>query len=134
MRDVEDLLIDSKYKFKSSYRDDKYHKLSEMEKSGIFKSITDTFLCAFAIGYHFDQTSVVKGGNSTVNHVNLVSIPGDVRELLLRLIRNRYPQLDTPDDIWSKVEEYAEMGIQLLYDSVSANNWMLLIDDIMELK
>jgi hypothetical protein len=127
MTDTDAIFGDVKYKFKTQYRDI-YHMIQEKEKSGIFVSMVDLFLVAFSIGYRLDRFE--KPVKAT-NHVNLVNVPSDARELIIHLITERYPVLSTADEVWSKAEEYAEAGIGILFDSLESTGYILDIDDIM---
>jgi hypothetical protein len=88
------------------------------------------FYIAFSIGYHFNQqASLTKG---SINHVNLVSFDRDIKELMVKLVLNRNPNIDDPKELWSNVETYAEYGVQVLYNSWKKNNKMIELDSIVE--
>lgn len=127
MKNISDMLHESTFKFMSNEKL-KYDDLKENETTQIFSSITDTLLCAFAIGYHFDKKTECSGG---VTIVNLSSVPTDVRELMIRLVLDRFPNLEITNEIWKIAGEYAEWGITVLYHSMKANHYHLFIDDVL---
>lgn len=126
--DIREVLSETKYKIKSNYRL-YYEELEEIEKIGFFKNRGDTFLCSFAIGYHFKATGDLK---NSISVVNTSSLSLNARGLVVELIHYRHPDLKTAEDIWKMAEGYAEWGIQVLYNSVISNNNHLFIDDILQ--
>jgi len=103
-------------KFKSFYRDSMYKVIEKKDKTGIFEGPSLIFYVAFAIGYHFDKQEKIKP--KSINHVNLVSLNRDIKEIMIKLILKRKSQITDPKDLWKEVETYAEYGIQILYDAL----------------
>ncbi len=133
-------------KFRSNYRDTKYHVILEKDRTGLFDSMTSIFLASFAIGFHNNLRKSVSGGT---NHVNLSSIGSEHHDLMILLVHDRHPEIDAypikvdvdSDDsgssektrameLWSIVEEYAEGGIEELYESLFLSEWVLDVDSL----
>jgi hypothetical protein len=130
MKKIDDFVEAGNIKFRTNYRDSIYNILKEGDESGLFKSSSEVFYIAFSIGYHFNQqASLTKG---SINHVNLVSFDRDIKELMVKLVLNRNPNIDDPKELWSNVETYAEYGVQVLYNSWKKNNKMIELDSIVE--
>ena len=127
MKNISDMLHETTFKFMSQEKL-KYDDLKDNETTQIFSSITDTLLCAFSIGYHFDKRTEYSGGFAIVN---LSSVPTEVRELMIRLVLDRFPDIGITNEIWKVAGEYAEWGITILYHSMKANDYHLFIDDVL---
>jgi len=117
-------------KFRSAYRESMYFKMRDDDQSGLFSSISEMFYTAFAIGYHFDKQEEI--AKKSINHVNLVSLDRDIKELMVRLILKRKGDIDTPKDLWKEVEKYAEYGIQVLFNTWKDNNNSVVVESILE--
>ena len=115
-------------KFKTSERESMYQHLRENDETGLFTNLGDIFYTAFSIGYHFDDKKELKKG--AINHVNLVSIPQEIRELMVILVLKRNPKITNPKELWKDVELYAEYGINVLFNSWKEKR-RLDIDDIL---
>lgn len=122
-----------KYKFRTAHRDDYYNALEKGNTSGLFfTSKVNSTLAAFAVGFHLDARKKVNADGAPVNHANLVNFPDDARETIIYLMLNRFPDLKTADELWTIVEEYAEYGICILYQSIVVDNEDdIVIDDIL---
>lgn len=116
-------------KFRSAFRDSMYFVIRDKDQSGLFGSISKIFYTAFAIGYHFDKKEEI--AKKSINHVNLVSLDRGIKELMVRLVLKRKPNIENPKDLWKEVEKYAEYGIQILFETWKKNN-ILDIDEILE--
>jgi hypothetical protein len=116
-------------KFKTAYREEMYHYLRDNDDTGLFHNIQDIFCIAFAIGYHFDKQKEIE--KSSINHVNLVSIPSEAKEMMVNLILARKPDIENPKELWKEAEKYAEYGIVVLFNSWKTKK-MLDMDDILE--
>jgi NADH:ubiquinone oxidoreductase subunit C len=127
MIDIQEILAETTFKFKSREKA-LYDDLRDNEPTKVFNSISDTLLCAFTVGYHFDKKTETSKGNAIVN---LSSIPADTKRLMVELILLRHPDLETANEIWKVAEEYAEWGIEVLHDSVKSNGYHLFIDDVL---
>jgi hypothetical protein len=140
MNNIDSYLDAGNIKFRSNFRDSMYHVLREKDKTkligedededGLLSNITNLFCNAFAIGYHFNK-AVDIAPNST-NHVNLVSIDRDIKELMVHLILKRHPDMTDPKELWKEVNRYSEYGIQVLFNSWNEKNRILDLSDIME--
>lgn len=139
MNSIDRFLDAGNIKFRTNFRDSMYHPLRDgdktrldggQEEDGLFSNITHLFCDAFAIGYHFNK-NVDIAPNST-NHVNLVSMDRDVKELMAHLVLKRKPDISDPKELWKEVNTYAEYGIQVLFNSWKKNNKILDINDILE--
>ena len=130
MNNLEYFVDAGNIKFKTNYRDSMYNVLKEKDESGLFTRTSEIFYDAFAIGYHFDETVPI--APHTINHVNLVSLDRDVKELMAQLVLKRKADIEDPKKLWKEVEMYAEYGIQVLFKSWETNHKMLNIDDILE--
>jgi len=139
MNKIDRFLDAGNIKFRTNFRDSMYHALREgdrtrlegqEEEDGLFSSMTDLFCDAFAIGYHFNKSEDI-APNST-NHVNLVSIDRDIKELLVHLVLKRKPEISDPKELWKEVNKYSEYGIQVLFNSWKKNNRNLDLKDILE--
>lgn len=116
-------------KFRSAFRDSMYFVIRDKDKSGLFNNMAKIFYTAFSIGYHFEKKESI--AKKSINHVNLVSLDRSIKELLVRLILKRKPNIENPKELWKDVETYAEYGIQILFESWKENN-ILDIDLILE--
>lgn len=131
-----DFFVDAgNIKFRSAHRDSMYHYIRENDNYNLFSKdgagMTGLFNTAFSIGYHFDEQRPIDNKNA-INHVNLVSIDRDTKELMTLLILKRKPEIEEAKDLWSEVEKYAEYGIQVLYNAFKNNGNKLIIDSILE--
>ncbi len=117
---------------RSAYRDSMYAVIKNQDKSGLFsvKGMTKLFYTAFAIGYHFNKKEQIAKG--AINHVNLVSFDRNIKELMVLLILKRKPDIESPKELWKEVSEYAEYGIQVLFDSWKTNN-IIDVDNILKM-
>ena len=120
------------FKFVSAHRDDIYEPLAKNDRTSVmFSSKSDTFLVAFAIGFHVNGRRKPKEEGKPINHVNLTSISMDTRELIITLVQERHPEATDADTLWGLVEEYAEYGIVVLYESIKRNDYDIIVDDIL---
>lgn len=117
-----------KKKFRTNHRDDMYHALAENDVTGMFKGMTNTFLVSFAIGFHQDMVKKLEPG--AINHVNATSIDLADQDTIILLMLERHPDLKDSEELWNKVEEYAEYGITALYESMRLSEWILDIQSI----
>lgn len=113
-----------KKKFVTKHRDDMYHVIRDNDDSGIFSEMTDIFLISFSIGFHRKIRKTAKGSGS-INHVNCSSIPIEIQDLIILLVLDRHKEIECSDDLWMMVEEYAEAGIEVLYESLRLSEWVL---------
>lgn len=119
-------------KFRTLCRDSRYHPIRENDNTGIFRSMTSIFLMSFAIGFHRNLRNSVEGSGS-VNHVNLGSIDLETQDMIILMILDRHPEITSPAQkgkVWSLVEQYAEGGVEVLYDSLRLSEWVLDTDDL----
>lgn len=122
---------DPSFKFMTKQRE-KYQELRDVDTTGLFSSIINTFAAAFAIGFHLQGTRSVKDGTGkAINHANLVNLKTEVREVIAILVCDRHPEISNSSELWHKVEEYAEYGIQILHSKMKENGWEIVIDDIL---
>ena len=70
-------------------------------------------------------------GPDAINHVNNSAVSSTNQDLIILLMLDRHPELQSREDLWKLVEAYAEGGIEILYDSLYRNEWILDIDDIL---
>ena len=125
---------DPSFKFMTKQRD-KYQELRDVDTTGLFSSIVDTFAASFAIGFHLQGTKSVRDGNGkAINHANLVNIKAETREVIAILVCDRHPDIKNSNELWHKVEEYAEYGIGILYSMLKENGWEIDIDTILGYK
>ena len=115
-------------KFRTCYRD-VYHDIRDHDSLGLFTSIIDTFLASFAIGFHTNSRTPL--GSNSINHTNMPYIDNDTQDLIILLMAERHPDLESADDLWNMVEEYAESGIVPLHDSIARTEWLLDISDLL---
>ena len=122
---------DPSFKFMTRQRD-KYQELREADSTGLFSSIVNTFAASFAIGFHLQNTKSVRDGSGkAVNHANLVNLKPEIREIIAILVCDRHPEIKDSNELWHKVEEYAEFGIQTLYSRMKENGWDIIIGEIL---
>ena len=107
-----------------------YFKMRDDDQSGLFTSISEMFYTAFAIGYHFDKQEEI--AKKSINHVNLVSLDRDIKELMVRLILKKKGDIYDPKNLWKEVEKYAEYGIQVLFNTWKDNNNSVVVESILE--
>ena len=119
---------DFQKKFRTMHRDDMYHVIRENDRTGMFSGMVDIFLMAFGIGFHNDVREPVRGSGA-INHVNASAISADNQDLIIVLMIDRYGQIEK-DLLWSMVEEYAEGGIEMLYNSLQLSEWVLDVETI----
>lgn len=119
---------DFQKKFRTLHRDDMYHVIRENDRTGLFSGMIDIFLMAFAIGFHNDKREQVKGSGA-INHANSSAINADDQDLIIALMLDRHDQI-SKDELWSMVEEYAEGGIHILYESLKLSEWVLDVETI----
>jgi len=129
MKEIEKFVDAGNVKFRSCYRDSIYNLIKDKDNTRLFNSISEMFYVAFSIGYHFNKNE--KLGAKPINHVNLVSLDRDIKELMVHLILKRNPNITDPKELWKEVETYAEFGIQVLHDAWKNNNY-LVIANILE--
>ena len=115
-------------KFKTCHRDDMYHVIWENDPAKLFSSMVNIFLMSFAVGFHLEKRAAL--GPGSINHVNMVNIGSDHQDLIIVLMLDRHPDLSNAQDLWAMVEEYAEYGIQVLFESLKRSDWVLDIDDV----
>lgn len=120
---------DFQKKFRTNHRDDMYHVIREKDQTGMFSSVVNTFLMAFAMGFHLKRREPLRSG--AINHVNASNTTVDQQDVIILLMLNRHPEITTSDELWSMVEEYAEGGIIALYDSLSISEWVLDVQSIL---
>ncbi len=119
---IEEFIDAGNIKFRSAYRDSMYFVIKEKDDTGLLVGMSEMFYVTFAIGYHFNQQ--VEIAPKSINHVNLVSLDRDIKELMVRLVLKRKPQITDAKELWKEVETYAEYGIQVLYNSWKENNFL----------
>ena len=108
------------YKLKTDHRDDMYKELSLIETSGIFSGpLSERMLIAFAIGFKLGTRKSIR--NSTP-FINVSTLDKDTRRLLLTMVSRRHPEIEDYTQLWDTVGEYAESGIEVLYNAVKTNN------------
>ena len=118
---------DFKKKFRTLERDSMYQVIEDNDKTGVFKGKFSIFLAAFAIGFHRGITKSVSGKGS-INHTNASSFDNDSMDLIIMLMLDRHPEIDSPekkDQLWDLVEQYAEGGIGILFESLKLSEWVL---------
>ena len=118
MTSVETLIDDAvKHKVSTGFREEMYHKIRAAEKKekGTNLLIDNHVLynTAFAIGYHFNEQK----DPGTTAFINVNVMDREIKDLMVRLILKRKPELDAWKDVWGEIEKYAEGGIQILYDN-----------------
>lgn len=122
-----DEYLDGNVKFRTAYRESMYFQVRNHDTTGLFKSMTHLFYTAFAIGYYFNKKTKI--AKKAINHTNLVSFDLEIKQLMVELVLKRNKTNLNPKELWREVEEYAEYGITVLYDSWKKNN-IFDIDDI----
>ncbi len=120
---------DFQKKFRTNHRDDMYHVIRENDSTGMFSSVVNTFLMAFAMGFHLNRRGPI--GSGAINHVNSSNTTVDQQDVIILLMLRRHPEITSKDELWSMVEEYAEGGIIALYDSLSISEWVLDVQSIL---
>ena len=120
---------DFQKKFRTLHRDDMYHVIRENDRTGMFSGMINIFLMAFAIGFH-NNVRVPVRGTGAINHANASAISQENQDLIIVLMLDRHGDISR-DDLWSAVEEYAEGGIQTLFDSLKLSEWVLDIETIL---
>ena len=115
-------------KFRSFYRDSMYKVIEKKSETGIFEGPSLIFYVAFAIGYHFNKQEKIKP--KAINHVNLISLDREIKEIMIKLILKRNPKITNSKELWKEVEIYAEYGIQVLYDSLQERDFELNLDKL----
>ena len=83
---------------------------------------------AFAIGFHLGKRESI--GSGAINHTNISSIEASHQDLIIILMLDRHPDIPDAQALWSMVEEYAEYGIVVLYESLRRSDWVLDVDDV----
>lgn len=129
MVEVEEYIGAGNIKFRTAYRESMYFRIRDQDKTGLFSNMPKLFYAAFAIGYHFNKKTKI--ASKSINHVNLVSLDRDIKELMVRLVIKRNSRLKDPKDLWREVEQYAEYGIQVLFDAWKEKG-ILDVDAILE--
>ena len=116
-------------KFRTLHRDDMYHVIEENDRIKMFSRVIDTFMMAFAIGFHLNKRKHVTGSDA-INHTNMSYISVDNQDLIILLMLDRHPEIETASELWSMVEDYAEFGIEVLFESLRRSDWVLDMDDV----
>ena len=129
MSEIDRFVDAGNIKFKTVFRESKYHVIRDKDTTGLFGDITRLFYDAFAIGYHFKKQTPI--GKNSINHVNLVSFDRDIATLMATLVSKRSPTIKDPKELWKEVEAFAEYGIQVLYEEWERKG-ALDIDAILE--
>lgn len=119
---------DYQKKFRTLHRDDMYHIIRDNDGTGMFQGMVDIFLVAFAIGFRYGKREQVRGSGA-INHVNSSAIDTDNQDLIIILMLDRHEGLER-EQLWQMVEEYAEGGISILYESLRLSEWVLDLDTI----
>jgi hypothetical protein len=130
MSDIESFVDAGNIKFKSAFRDSMYEVIEKKDETGLLKGKSKIFYTAFAIGYHFNKTEPI--AKKSINHVNLVSFDRDIKELMVVLILKRHPKIKDSKELWSLVEQYAEYGIQVLFNTLKEKDNSLDINFLLE--
>lgn len=123
---------DPKKKFKTLRRDSMYHPIRDNDNTGIFSQMSSIFLMAFAIGFHKGLRKGVEGVGS-INHANVSAIDLDTQDMIILMILDRHQEItstEQKDQVWSLVEQYAEGGIEVLYESLRLSEWVLDTDAV----
>ena len=105
-----------------------YHIIRDNDGTGMFQGMVDIFLVAFAIGFRYGKREQVRGSGA-INHVNSSAIDTDNQDLIIILMLDRHEGLER-EQLWQMVEEYAEGGISILYESLRLSEWVLDLDTI----
>ena len=121
----------SSFKFKTCHRDDMYHVIRDNDDTRMFRHVVDIFLIAFSIGFRKGSRKTI--GSGSINHVNAVNIKTDKQDLIILLMLNRHKDLEDADALWGAVGEYAEYGIEVLCESLKRCDWILDVDDLMNI-
>lgn len=121
---------DFQKKFRTMHRDDMYHVIRANDRTGMFSAVVNTFLISFAIGFHKGLRTHV-GGPGAINHVNSSAMTPEQEDVIITLILDRHPDVEDKATLWSLVEEYAEGGIAVLFESLTISEWVLDIQQIM---
>ena len=115
-------------KFRTCHRDDMYHVIRENDPTDLFSAVIDMFQMAFAIGFHLGKREPIGAG--AINHTNISSMEVSHQDLIIILMLDRHPEIPDAQALWSMVEEYAEYGIVVLYESLRRSDWVLDVDDV----
>jgi len=129
MVEVEKHLAAGNIKFRTAFRESVYFRMRDQDRTGLFSNLPKIFYTAFAIGYHFNKKTPI--ASKSINHINLVSLDRSVTELMVRLVLKKSPKLEDSKDLWREVEQYAEYGIQVLFD-VWKEKGIMDVDVILE--
>ena len=130
MSDVESFVDAGNIKFKTAFRDSMYEVIEKKDETGLLKGKSKIFYTAFSVGYHFDKKEPI--AKKSINHVNLISFDRDIKELMVILILKRNPKIKDPKELWGLVEQYAEYGIQVLFNSWKEKDNFLDIKSLLE--
>lgn len=125
---------DPKKKFRTLRRDSMYFPIRDNDNTGIFGQMSSIFMMSFAIGFHRGLRKSVEGSGS-INHVNISSIDIDTQDMIIMMILDRHPEISSPnqkDDVWTLVEQYAEGGIEVLYESLRLSEWVLDVESLID--
>ena len=104
---------------------------SEREESAGMLSMANTYMMAFAVGYHFNKKKKIASG--AINHVNVSSMDEDFKRLAVTLVLKRSPKLNDAEDVWAEINEYAEYGVEVLFVNWKKNK-ILDIASILDYK
>lgn len=116
-------------KFRTCHRDDMYHVIKDNDPTDLFSSIIDMFQIAFAIGFHLGKREPV-GGSNAINHTNISAMKISHQDLIILLMLDRHPEIADAQTLWNMVEEYAEYGIGVLFESLRRSDWVLDVGDV----
>lgn len=108
---VEEVLSDRNFKFVTRKKP-MYDRIAELDEDSVFTDVLSTTMSiAFAIGYSVERYDSFSSGTA---FLNLSSVPSELTEELIRLVIIRHPDLDTSSAILTRINEYAEYGIEEL--------------------
>lgn len=99
------------------------------DNKATFAQLSDILLMAFTFGYRMDQTCPSTGGTA---FVNVSSIESDIMEEYARLVLYRYPEINSENALWQKVQEYADAGIEEIYTMMVLQNKPFNIDSFID--
>ncbi len=102
-----------------------YDEVMQRDGKVVFGELSDLLLMAFSFGYKMEKTCSDSGG---VSFVNVSSIRPELIEEYTRLILYRHPEISTENAVWLKVQEYADAGIEDIYDMVVVQNKPFILD------
>lgn len=113
----------------STGRVDNYVSIKESDVGKLlFETNADLMFFCFALGFHRDCKVPVRSGKP---YVNLSSVPIQTRTIATELVLHKhFVKINTPAELWKLVEEYAEAGIDILYESFLKSGQRILMDDI----